>query len=107
MAIEIKGLKEFQNKLKDMSSRMQKLDGTHEVPLTELLTDIFVSQCSAFSSASALFDASGFKVESKEDFAAIPDDAWNSFIKANTSYASWDDMLQAAVAEWTKKRLGC
>jgi len=45
-----------------------------------------------------MFERSGFKVESQEDFAAIPDEAWDDFICTNTSYFNWREMLQAAGA---------
>ena len=48
---------------------------------------------------------SGFKVESQEDFEAIPDDVWDEFIRNNTSFASWKEMLQAAGAAWAKAKL--
>tara|TARA_R100000353_G_scaffold166904_1_gene128671 strand:+ start:1077 stop:1241 length:165 start_codon:yes stop_codon:yes gene_type:complete len=53
-----------------------------------------------------LFEASGFKVESKEDFESIPDDEWEAFITQNTSFDSWLEMQKAAMAAYTKKKLG-
>jgi len=52
-----------------------------------------------------MFERSGFKVESQEDFAAIPDEAWDDFICTNTSYFNWREMLQAAGAAWAKMKL--
>jgi hypothetical protein len=106
MTMEIKGLKEFQRKLEDLSRRSQDLEGTHSVPVTELLTPAFLSSCSRFRSAEELFEASGFPVNSQEDFAAIPDDQWDAFIGQSTSYSNWEEMLHAAGAAWAKTRLG-
>lgn len=106
MLMKFKGLKELERKLNDLSSRAKKLDGEHNVPITELLTPSFLARCSRFQSASELFEASGFKVESQEDFAAIPDDQWDKFIRENTIYSNWQEMLKAAVAAWVKKELG-
>jgi hypothetical protein len=77
-----------------------------KVPLLELLTPSFVSACSQFWDAEALFKASGFSVESQDDFNAIPQSDWDEFIRANTSFENWQALLDAAVAEWTKKQLG-
>jgi hypothetical protein len=59
-----------------------------------------------FDSLESMFEASGFVVESQEDFEKIPDDEWDSFIKGHTRFASWEDMLGAAVQEWAARKLG-
>jgi hypothetical protein len=103
--IKISGFEELQNKLTDLSSRVKELDGGHNVPIPELLSPVFLAGCSKFGSAQELFDASGFKINSQEDFKNIPDAEWDAFIKNNTSFKDWKDMLQAASAMWTKKKL--
>ena len=104
--LKITGLDEIQRKLEDMSRRAQSISGTQNVPIPELLTPEFLRQCSRFNSASDFFEASGFKVETSEDFAAIPDDEWDEFIRANTSYATWKTMMGEAVKGWTAKKMG-
>ena len=104
--IEISGLDELTRKLNDLASRAKALDGTHEVPIEELLTPAFLQNCSSFGSVDDLFAASGFRIESPEDFKAIPDDKWNSFIADHTSHSTWESMLSSASAAWTSKRLG-
>ncbi|WP_230432501.1 hypothetical protein [Plesiomonas shigelloides] len=90
--------KQLENNIKDM-------DGTHEVKLTELINKEFLLACSNFSSLGELIEAAGYKVESQEDFEAIPDDQWNEFIMTNTKYSSWEEMQEAATIEYTKKLL--
>ena len=68
--------------------------------------DCRVLGCSSFKSADEFFSASGFKAQSREDFAAIPDDEWDTFVDRNTSYGNWQDMLRAAGLVWTKGQLG-
>lgn len=106
MDSEIKGLDELSRKLNDLAHRAEQLDGPHEVPLSQLMTPTFLRACSQFSTVDELFQASGFKIESGEDFKAIPEGEWNAFIKANTSFDGWKQMLESASAEWTKKQLG-
>jgi len=53
-----------------------------------------------------MFEASGYKIETQEDFNVIPDKEWDEFIKNNTEYTSWEEMLHAASAVWIKKKLG-
>lgn len=106
MSFEMKGLKDLQKKLSELEKGAGTVDGTHQIPLTELLSPAFISSCSRFSSVEELFEASGFKIESAEDFKAIPDLEWDSFVKANTTYENWLEMQKSAAAQWTKKKLG-
>lgn len=104
--LKMTGLDEFQRKLNDVAHRAESLSGNHSVPVPELLTPDFLRRCSRFQSAEELFEASGFKVESAEDFTAIPDAEWNEFIRTNTSFPSWEAMLGEAGGEWAARRLG-
>lgn len=103
---EIKGLKEAQRQLEDLQKRAQELDGKHSVSMAEVLTGSFLSKHTKFSSLNEMFGASGFKVESQEDFAAIPDDKWDEFIRSISSFDSWKSMLSAASQEWAIKKMG-
>jgi hypothetical protein len=86
---KIEGLEEFQKDLDNFSEKLQKLDGEHEIPVSELLTDSFLSQHTKFSCVEEMFNASGFKIESREDFAAIPGDVWDNFICFISGFDSW------------------
>ena len=86
--------------------RAEELHGQHEVKFTDMYSPEFISSCSGFQSIDELFDASGFRVESKEDLEAIPDAEWEVFITQKTSFGSWLEMQKAAVAAYTKKQLG-
>lgn len=103
---KIKGLDELQNKLDDLAKKAEELDGKHNVPVSELLTDSFISQHTSFSSADEMFKESGFKTETQEDFAAIPDIEWNNYIRSVSSFDGWQSMLSAAGQEWAKRKLG-
>jgi len=105
MSIKITGLDQFHRQLEDLKNKVESLSGEQSVPLNELLTPDFLATCSTFSSAEEMFQRSGFKVESREDFAAIPDEPWDDFIRSNTSFFNWREMLQAAGAAWTKNKL--
>ena len=102
---KIEGLDELQKKLGDLAKKADALDGKHNIPVAELLTDSFVSQHTSFSSAEKMFKASGFKVETQEDFATIPDADWDNYIRSISSFDNWQNMLGAAGQEWTKWHL--
>jgi hypothetical protein len=104
--LRVTGLDELQRKLDDMARRAEDLSGKQNVPITELLTPDFLLRCSRFHSAEEMFKASGFKVDTAEDFAAVPDAAWDEFIRANTSFPTWEAMLGEAGGAWAARRLG-
>lgn len=98
MSSNFKGLEKLQQ-------NMQKLSEKTEIKLDELMNPVFVSGCSKFANIEDLFDASGFTVESPEDFAAIPDEEWEKFIVGHTSFSSWEEMQQQAMQHYTKQQL--
>lgn len=105
MDSRIEGLEHLQKRLEEMAEKAEEMSGNHSVPISELLNPDFLASCSAFSNIEELFEASGFKVETSEDFAAIPESDWEWFIQQNTSYTSWHEMQQAAATIWMKKKL--
>jgi hypothetical protein len=67
----IKGLDALTQKLNQLAKDAAALDGTHSVPLSEALTHSFLLEHSRFTSADDFLAASGFELESVEDFNAI------------------------------------
>lgn len=102
--IEFDGFDKLSKKLNELKESAESIQGT-QVPLGELLTPGFLAKHTRFLSEDEMFEASGFNVETAEDFEKIPDDEWNNFIEQNTPFATWSDMLSAAAAEWTRKKL--
>jgi hypothetical protein len=91
--------------LEKLQKNFSELSGTTELMLVDIMDSQFIAGCSQYSSLEELFDSSGFKIDSKEDFEAIPDDEWEAFITSNTSYDSWLEMQKAAVTAYTQKKL--
>lgn len=104
--MKITGLKEFQKKLDKLSQNAQALDGSHQVPLEELLTSQFLQKYTFVSSYSELMEKSGFKIESAEDFKNIRDDEWDAYIHSVSSFKNWQAMLSEAGKVWAVKKLG-
>lgn len=103
--IKFDGFDELSKKLDELKESAESIQGT-QVPLGELLTPGFLAKHTRFLSEDELFEASGFSVQSTEDFEKIPDEEWDNFIQQNTPFATWSDMLSAAGAEWAQKKLG-
>lgn len=94
----VKGLDAVRKKLK-------KLTDIKQVSFGELFNPSFMASNTDFANIQEMFDQSGFKVESQEDLAAIPDDQWDDFVTARTRFASWADMQKAAFELFMKKAL--
>jgi len=91
--------------LHTLQHNVAALDGKHTVPVDDLCTPEFMRAHSQFGSFDAMLEASPFKVESADDFRAIPDDQWDAFVRSVTSFESWGQMLQAAGREWAARKL--
>ena len=102
---KIEGLDELQEKLDVLTQKVHELDG-QKIPMSEVLTSDFISRSTKFSSLEELLEASGFKIESQDDFAAIPVDDLDRFIRSNSLFDSWNALLSTAGSEWAKKKLG-
>ncbi|MGD6896117.1 hypothetical protein [Bacillus infantis] len=101
-----KGFNQLSNELKKLQQNAKELEGKQNIPLPELFPDSFMANNTRFSSIQEMFDKSPFKVESEEDFAAIPDAEWDKYVVENTNFSSWENMQEAGVKEWTAKKLG-
>lgn len=106
MGIRIEGFDELERTLKDLSTKVEELAGEHSVPFSELFDEAFMLKYTSCRSIQELMDNSGFKVESQEDFAQIPDDEWDAYIQRVTEFADWKSMMETAAKEYVRKRLG-
>ncbi|KFF47149.1 hypothetical protein JH25_26085 [Pseudomonas sp. BRG-100] len=91
--------------LDQLLKNAKEMEGTHQVKLTDTLHPEFVSSHSKYSDLEALFAASGFKIDSLEDFAIIPDDEWDKFISENTDFTSWEEMQRSGSTAYMKAKL--
>lgn len=101
-----RGLRDFQKKIRDIGERAEALDGQHEVPFPEVFPPAFMRKHTQFATIEALFEASPWTVDGPDDFAAIPDDEWDAFIRDHTSFADWQEMQRTGGEEWAARKLG-
>lgn len=106
MGIKIEGLDKLQKRLKQMERAARDLNGSHEVKMSELFPLAFMQRHSRYSSFDALLDSSGFTVNTKEDFEAIPDDEFDTYIRSVTDFRDWRSMLNAGTEAYVAKKLG-
>lgn len=92
-----------------LSRNAKELDGTHEVPITELLTESFMNKHSRFASFDELISGSGLVKGSEtitaEDFKAIPQDKWDIWIAESTDFSDWNALIRSAGNEYIERRM--
>jgi len=89
--------------LKKLQENAEKLQGSHQVSLAEILTDEFVSSHSKYAGFDELLADIG--VTTKEEFTALSDEKFDAFLVANTDFESWLDMQKQGMAEYAKAKL--
>jgi len=101
----LEGFDNFRRQLARLARNAERLHGKHAVPLSELFPDAFMRRHSRFETVQEMFDASPYKVESQSDLDAIPDDEWDRYIRANTAFQSWAEMIETGGAAYVKRQL--
>ena len=104
--IKVTGIDEVVRRLEELEHGVESISGEQEVPISELLSPDFLARHTEFASLEEMFLASGFTVETAEDFERIPDDEWDSFIRSHTQFSNWGEMLGAGSKEWAARKLG-
>jgi hypothetical protein len=64
-----------------------------------------MSKYTDFSSFDEMLGGSGFKVETPEDFAAIPDDQWDAFVATRTRFENWKEMRETGAREYVAAKV--
>ena len=102
----VSGIEAFGKKIDKLAENAQQLDGHHEIPLSELFPAEFMTQYTDHVSFDEMLKASPFKIESAEDFKAVPDAEWDAYVMRTTRFADWLEMQKTGAADWAKHRLG-
>src|SRR5947209_17137877 len=95
----------------ELIRRMQDAlsQATGQVSLPELMPSAFMQKHTKFSSLEDMLSASKLAKEeatAEELGPILQSPEWNQFVAANSSFASWQDMIKAAGVERVKKALG-
>ncbi len=86
--------------LERLEKNLERIDGEHEVPMSELMTDSFIREQTNFNTLQAFLDASGIK--GQED---IGTEALDKFIAGNTRFENWEEMFKSAGTDWMIRQL--
>lgn len=105
-SFKVTGFDKLEKQLKQMEKGAEELSKTKQVSFGELFTTSFMRKYTSFSTIDELFATGGFKVDSQEDFEAIPDDKLDKYIASSTKFKNWEDMLSEATSQYVAKKLG-
>lgn len=103
--IKFDGFDELENTFKKMSDNAKNLDGSHEVNFEELFTTSFMAENTKFDDMQKFLD--DFNPEmSNEEFQNIQQtENWETHVKSNSKFDSWDDMIGTAGEEYAARKL--
>ena len=94
----------------DMSrSKIREAEGlceTQMLKFEEIFTSEFMNKYTDYSSIDEMFNKSEFTIESNEDFDKIPVDQLDRFVKENTKFPTWAEMIGTAGEEYVIRKLG-
>lgn len=91
--------------LKALAEHLKKLQEVSSVSLGDLFNPGFMVAHTNSPDFLSFCEAAGFKVESREDLEAIPDEPWDAFIHANTEFADWEDMQKSAMTTFFTQKM--
>jgi hypothetical protein len=101
------GFDELRGDFERLARNAEQLQGSHSVLIFDLLTPAFMSANTRFASFEAMLAASPFTVESTEEFERISDNEWDAYVCANTTFTTWQEMLDEAVKQKIERDLLC
>lgn len=91
--------------LEKLADNLKNLDRKQSVSLEVLFNEGFIQTHTDFESIDDLFEKAGFKVESEQDFAAIPQEDIDAFVREYTKFDSFTDMQHQAATEHVRKQI--
>lgn len=106
MKFEISGSDELVRKLEDLGQAAESLQGEHSVSLESLFPDEFISTHTEYATLEDFLASSGFDTSSQEAFEAISADEWDAYVKSESDFSSWQEMMESAVVLWVSNHLG-
>lgn len=108
MNIKVEGMDDIMRKLDNLSKEADNLSNTKEVKLKDLMPPVFIKECTAgkYPDIDVFSQAHTIETKTNEELEAIfQTPEWDVFVKANTPYANWQEMLETAGKEYSPKRL--
>lgn len=104
MGLKITGADEFNRKLENFAKKAKQESGTKEVKFDDLFVPSFMSEN---TKSSTIEDFLGdLNVKNADEFKALPQASLEEKVKSDTKFSSWQEMQEAAAADYYARRLG-
>lgn len=103
MEIDADEFKESVEKALEEQSGL-RMNEQNEIPIKQLFTEEFMQLYTEFVSFEALLEASPWEVEDEEDFEAIPEDEFDTYVDEHTDFPSWEVMYQTAAQQFLERQ---
>ena len=87
----------YTTRIDEHAKRVRKDAAQKSIPLSELFTADFMRAHTNFDSLAAMMEAGDFE-------SATPEE-WDAFVKGNTQFSTWQEMMHAANAERAKRAI--
>ncbi|PYG89854.1 hypothetical protein LY28_00452 [Ruminiclostridium sufflavum DSM 19573] len=88
------------------TDKIQKKDDAYNVSFYIIFSDKFMRKYTVFNSFKEMLEKSGLKIETEEDFEKISDYELDLFIRNNSDFDSWEELVQEAVNNHYAEELG-
>lgn len=103
MEIDADEFKESVEKALEEQSGL-RMNEQNEIPFEQLFTEEFMQLYTEFVSFDTLLEASHWEVEDEEDFEAIPEDEFDTYVDKHTDFPSWEVMYQTAAQRFLERQ---
>lgn len=105
MKFKLDGFDKLEKQLNRIQKNADRISGDNEIPFKDLFNQTFMTANTGFNSIDTFFKESPFLLESEKDFEAIPINELDKYVSMNTSFDSWEKMLNKASQSWVAKQL--
>lgn len=99
--VEFNGFDDF---TKALEQEIYDLSSQDQIPVSDILSDSFISKNTPYSDFGEFLDAGGFSVSTQEEFESIDDLEINAFVSDKTRFSSFQEMVDVAGREYVINR---
>ena len=105
MGIDTSGFDDLADKLDEMQESVKEIDGSHQVPLTELFPSKFMRRHTDAHDVDQFLENSPWNIESQADFEDIPEIELDQYVDQHSEFRTWEQMQSKAAQEWMERQL--
>ena len=104
MSVKMDGFDDLQKFFKNLEKKAK--DASGEASFSELFNPDFMTAFTNFKSIDEFFEKSPFDINTQEDFENLNESELDNYVKENTRFSSWEEMMNEAGKRYIAKKLG-